>query len=273
MPNRILREGITTSEALAAVSVQAENLFYRLMVVADDYGSFDGRPVIIRSRCLPLRDTSVVEVEGLLRELSEQSLIEFYQAEGKTFLGIRKFDQRAQSKPKYPAPPWITVSHGEKRSMSYSEAESYSDSNAGSGAEPPAAQPPVVLLPLNDGSEYPVTGAQVREFTDLYRAVDVEAQLRAMRGWLLANPSNRKTRTGIMRFVNRWLGQEQNKAAKSSQTTAPAAHKTPAQALEPSETPLERQMGWLRQQRNVGAITDDQFLAEAKKAREKYANA
>lgn len=72
--------------------------------------------------------------------------------------------------------------------------------------------PAVVTLPLNDGSEFPITADQVREFADLYPAVDVPQSLRAMRGWCVTNPTNRKTRAGILRFVNRWLAKEQDSA-------------------------------------------------------------
>lgn len=79
-------------------------------------------------------------------------------------------------------------------------------------AEPEAGStPPVVSLPLNDGSEFGVCRAQVLEWEALYPAVDVEQQLRAMRGWLLSNPAKRKTRRGVARFVNGWLAREQDR--------------------------------------------------------------
>ena len=72
--------------------------------------------------------------------------------------------------------------------------------------------PPVVALPLNTGAEYAVTAEQCQEWAGLYPAVDVIQQLRAMRGWLLANPKNRKTQLGMPRFINHWLAKEQNRA-------------------------------------------------------------
>ena len=68
----------------------------------------------------------------------------------------------------------------------------------------------VITLPLNDKSEYPITQEQCHEWADLYPAVDVIQQLRSMRGWLDANPTKRKTKSGILRFVNGWLSKEQN---------------------------------------------------------------
>ncbi len=69
-----------------------------------------------------------------------------------------------------------------------------------------------VCLPLNDGKEFPVTDVMVSEFSSLYPAVDVEQALRNMRGWLLNNPKNRKTASGVRRFINSWLSREQDRA-------------------------------------------------------------
>lgn len=79
-------------------------------------------------------------------------------------------------------------------------------------AELPSSPPPAAVLPLVDGSDFPIAQKKVDELSRLYPAVDVDQQLRNMRGWLLANPKNRKTKTGIMRFVNSWLSREQNQA-------------------------------------------------------------
>lgn len=84
------------------------------------------------------------------------------------------------------------------------------------GAEPPAAPapvpPPVITLTTNKAEEFPITQEQADEFQRLYPAVDVEAQLREMRGWSISNKAKRKTWGGMLRFVNRWLAEEQDKA-------------------------------------------------------------
>ncbi len=78
--------------------------------------------------------------------------------------------------------------------------------------ELPSSPPPAAVLPLVDGSDFPIAQETVDELSGLYPAVDVDQQMRNMRGWLLANPKNRKTKAGIMRFVNSWLSREQNSA-------------------------------------------------------------
>ena len=86
--------------------------------------------------------------------------------------------------------------------------------------ELPSSPPPAAVLPLVDGTDFEISVEMVAELSGLYPAVDVAQQLRSMRGWLLANPKNRKTKAGIMRFVNSWLSREQNSAR-------PAANQKP----------------------------------------------
>lgn len=84
------------------------------------------------------------------------------------------------------------------------------DSNA--GAEP------LIGLPLNDNTEHPITEKDLEEYTQLYPAVDVMQQLRNMRGWLLSNPTKRKTKRGIRTFITTWLQKEQDRPKARSGT-------------------------------------------------------
>ena len=75
----------------------------------------------------------------------------------------------------------------------------------------PGASPPTISLPLNDGSSFEIFQSDIDVRSNLYPAVDVMQQLRNMAGWIDGNPSKRKTRSGIKRFVNSWLAKEQNR--------------------------------------------------------------
>lgn len=70
--------------------------------------------------------------------------------------------------------------------------------------------PAVIAIPLNDGTEYPISPQNVTEWESLYPAVDIMGELRKMRGWSIANPKKRKTKGGIMRFANAWLAKVQD---------------------------------------------------------------
>jgi len=68
-----------------------------------------------------------------------------------------------------------------------------------------------MALPLNDGSMWEPTEEQIQNWTAIYPAIDVIQELNAMWGWLDANPTRRKTKRGITRFVNSWLARAQDK--------------------------------------------------------------
>ena len=77
---------------------------------------------------------------------------------------------------------------------------------------PPAPSSPILIsITLNDKTEYPITEADVTGWKDLYPAVDIMQELRKMKGWADANPTKRKTKTGIKRFINAWLSKEQDR--------------------------------------------------------------
>lgn len=85
-------------------------------------------------------------------------------------------------------------------------------------AEPQAADaPPVISLPLNDGTFFEVSENDRAKWSQLYPNVDVLQQLRNMAGWCDANPTKRKTRGGIKRFIAAWLAREQDKGGKAPQ--------------------------------------------------------
>lgn len=95
---------------------------------------------------------------------------------------------------------------------SVGKGKAIEETNVSSCAEPETGSaPPVIGLPLNDGTEYGVTEEQCREWAELYPAVDVLQQLRQMRGWLLSNKERRKTKRGINRFITSWLAREQDR--------------------------------------------------------------
>lgn len=85
-------------------------------------------------------------------------------------------------------------------------------------AEPQAASaPPVISLPLNDGTFFDVSENDRAKWSQLYPNVDVLQQLRNMAGWCDSNPTKRKTRGGIKRFITSWLSREQDKGGKAPQ--------------------------------------------------------
>lgn len=72
-------------------------------------------------------------------------------------------------------------------------------------------EPAVITLILNDKSEYGVTQKMIDTYKECYPALDIMQELRSMKAWCISNPTNRKTRNGIGRFINNWLSKSQNR--------------------------------------------------------------
>jgi hypothetical protein len=172
MPSRIVREGINSSRAVSSLPEEAQ-LFYRtLMLVVDDYGRFEVDLDVIRASCFPrqLDRWPPLRIETCLtcavQTLTDDGtpLIQRYRVASKEYLQINNFNQRVQSKPKFPGPPGTgngsptvthgsptvehgspTVDHGESpsrasraRTKSYSESESNAESKTNENHSLPA---------------------------------------------------------------------------------------------------------------------------------------
>lgn len=100
----------------------------------------------------------------------------------------------------------------------------------GEGAEPEEASAAAPAIPLVDGSEYCVKVKELEEWKKAFPAVDVVQELGEMRAWCLSNPTLRKTKNGVRRFINTWLSKEQDK-----RHTGQAVKAQPQRAFVPSE--------------------------------------
>lgn len=107
MPDRIIRAGILTSEAVNSLGWPAEVFYRRLHSIADDYGRYDGRVSILRSFLYPLKITAVSEgdVQKWLTECVNAGVVNLYQVAGRPYVEVLKFDQRIRGKSKWPDPP------------------------------------------------------------------------------------------------------------------------------------------------------------------------
>lgn len=108
MPNRIIKESICTSDSISQCSWFEEVLFYRLIVNCDDYGRFDGRTAVIKSRLFPLADgLTAKNVEEAIKKLVSIGLVCSYEAQGKPFLYLPTWNEHQSiraKKSKYPSP-------------------------------------------------------------------------------------------------------------------------------------------------------------------------
>lgn len=108
MPNRILREGILSSERIEMLTFPGEVFYRRLMSVVDDYGRYDARPQVLRVSCYPLRVDRVREadISRWIAECEKAGLIVLYTVNGKPYLQMQDFRQQTRAKhSRFPSPP------------------------------------------------------------------------------------------------------------------------------------------------------------------------
>lgn len=116
-------------------------------------------------------------------------------AESKTSNGLSpKADESNQSE---------TESRKEKDRTQTKEPE------AGCAEGGGAASTPVITLPLNDGSEWPVGADLARQWREVYPAVDRGAGAAQHARLAAGNRTGAKTARGIERFAAAWLAREQ----------------------------------------------------------------
>ncbi len=161
MPTRVLRDGILESEAVNALSDSGEIFYRRLMSLVDDYGRYEARPAILRTKLfgLQLDRWSEARVADALAECcdvrriaangGDEPLISVYEVEGRKYLEITSFGQRARNLPKFPPQSAATrreeqpsaagggeVRPTRARGRTESESESESKTSASAAAPP-----------------------------------------------------------------------------------------------------------------------------------------
>lgn len=76
--------------------------------------------------------------------------------------------------------------------------------------------PPLIL---KDGSRFHISENHLNEFVDAYPGVDVRDQIMKMSQWLKTNPTKRKTKNGIMRFINSWISRSEREMMNALQSS------------------------------------------------------
>lgn len=107
MPNRILREGILTSERIARLAWPEEVFYRRLMSAVDDFGRYYAHPSLLKAALYPLQLEKITDsdIGKWLTALVEAALVRVYPAsDGKRYLELLDFRQQVRAKEsKYPA--------------------------------------------------------------------------------------------------------------------------------------------------------------------------
>lgn len=216
---RSIKPELPQSESMGRVSREARLCFILLWTLADDAGRLRGNARMLASLLYPYDDDAKKHIDKWLVDLHEQGCITRYTIGGDQYIQInawlthQKIDKPSPSKIAPPPEDSRSLAKDREGSTADQGVEGRGGEGNGDSAEPQAdSTPPFILLPLVDGTEYGVVQGQVDEWAGAYPGVNVPQQLREMRQWCIANPANRKTGRGIVAFVARWLGKEQDKS-------------------------------------------------------------
>ena len=176
MPTRILRDGILDSDTINLLSETAELFYRRLMSLVDDFGRYEARPAVLRTKLFGLQLdrwpedrilAALLECRGArlyAGTAREVSLVTIYEFNGRSYLQINNFNQRIRSNPsKYPDPP----SDGSGAPQSTAERREAPQGAAERGEERRTAA---------NGGAGPPTRARTR--TETYAEADANANAR-----------------------------------------------------------------------------------------------
>lgn len=191
MPNRIIREGWIESPRVDQLDANAERFFLRLCLRADDFGRYHALPQLLRSNLYPLRDdVRVTEISRWLALCEKAGLVTCYQAEGKPYLVVHKFDQRMRAaNSKFPSPPSNDGQPSDigQTSVSPPRTEAQTHSETETKVDAPAARPEFFPDNLNtdafktawrDFVEY-----RKERHLPAYKPKSYDGQMKELSGW------------------------------------------------------------------------------------------
>ena len=248
MRARNIKPGFFSNEDIVQCSMAARLLFIGLWCLADREGRLENRPIKIKIAIFPCDN---VDINNLLDELCSFHFIEMYEVDGKKYIQVVNFHKHQKPHPKEkPSVIPINPQHLNKfeprcEQDTTKECSSPADilnpdilnvdilnvntscpeqncSEQQSCSEPENKDPQIFIsLPLSGKGFHDITESSVIEFERLFPSVDVRQEIRSMYGWLIGNPTKRKTKRGVTRFVSAWLlkaqdGTRKNENAKRS---------------------------------------------------------
>lgn len=110
MASRLIREEILESKRFNELSPMAQNFFFRLMLVVDDYGRFYADQTVLRNKVYPRMDSiRGTDVGRWLNETEKTNppMVRCYSVADEKFLEIAGFGQSKKAmKSQHPVPPW-----------------------------------------------------------------------------------------------------------------------------------------------------------------------
>ena len=234
MPNRIIKESICTSDSIDTLSWFEEVLFYRLIVNCDDYGRFDGRPAVIKSRLFPLKESLTTQsISKAVDKLAIAGMVVLYAFEGKPYLYLPTWNDHQSVRAKrsrFPAPDENVKASASMCKQMYADVpviQSESESNPNPIRES--------VREAHTGTDHlreptkkvsaqhfaPPTVEEVAAYCrDRGNAVDAErfCDFYAAKGWMIGKEPMKDWRAAVRTWEKRDAAEKAPKAAKKPQS-------------------------------------------------------
>lgn len=229
-------------QALRAVSIAARGLWMECLCImheARPYGHLvlNGKPVgddaLARMTGAPVDEVAALMAElrqagafSVTREgiIFSRRMTKDHARASKGRKAVQKrWAQQADNKEKSSTPNRAPTRDPttQKPEARYQKEDVVSDETTSPEPGEPAPVAVIGLPTVSDG-DFPIFDPDIAEWSSAFPGVDVRQQLAAMRQWLLANPTRRKTRRGMRKFVVAWLDRRQNAGpAPLPRATAP----------------------------------------------------
>lgn len=90
---RRVYSGFRSGRRINAVSIGAEAWFWRLLMIADDYGNFAAEPELVWGEASGRRRVTLEQSESWIKELADMNLVRLYTVTGDRYGSIVGFDE------------------------------------------------------------------------------------------------------------------------------------------------------------------------------------
>lgn len=240
---RLINKKIILSRKLNSVSEGAENLYYRLLVISDDFGCYHADPDIIKGQAYTLRKITPRQIWNRLRELVSIRLIKMYQIEGEIYIEITKFEahqrfrkdiKRKNLFPSFqqgsryePVTTWnvpsssVNKNHNRNRNRSNhiisSVVNKYcikKDNNITPDSRnilspPHCNQKKEIIFNFKTGKFEGILKKDISGWEGAYPACDIMLEIKKAAQYMIANPKKKKK--NWRRYITGWLNRTQEK--------------------------------------------------------------
>ena len=191
VPNRIIKESIKSSPDVDKLTWFEEVVFYRLIVSADDYGCFDGRPIFMKNALFPTKENVTKKsIEDAISKLVSVGLLCQYTVSGMPYLFFPTWEkhQRVRNQHrKYPEPPenltkqtvdcHLTAIRCQSSASCQSESESESESESNPKETRAARFVPPTVDEVKTYCEARQNNVNPEQFVDFYES----------KGWMIGS--------------------------------------------------------------------------------------